>query len=516
MPQTTNTTRLPLKPLRGSLFKRKGGKYLPVSSQIEAPFWFEFRLPGDGGRIHRIALHTTDPALALLRADELVFRSRQFAEEAMLRLFPPSGGPGSVPAASTVGRTAFGQPDGGTSAAREPLPLAPSGVGRSPSGQDGGAGASPPSVPQSGDGRTAFGQSGGGTSAAREPPPIDPSGDGRTAFGQMRIPLSRLWETVKARYEARAKSLEAYRQQTAKFVKYALRAGLRYVDEVTRPFAEDYARWLYPRVTTADKHIGCLRREWQLLFPDAPTNPWNLSIRLQQKEKARAMNYRALTLNEIRRVRQAIARLRLDKSSLGSRGRMLNDAILADMADAVVFCYRYGLRIGSVDVIRWKDFNFAEKTFCHRPPKTSRATLGNDYPILPEIEAILDRRRSGSANHPTGLLFSAFAKAHTSAEQMFNLAIKAVFKFARVEDSPLKGRASWHSLRATFITRLTENGCPVAIVKELAQHAKADVTQRYVHISMGVKLSWLKTLPDLGGIDLSADYQTETELVALQ
>ena len=476
MPQTSNITRSPLKPMRGSLFKRKGGKYLPVWSQIEAPFWFEIRLPGVEGRVRRIALHTTDPALALLRAEELVFKSRQFIDEAMLRLFAPSGAVHSL------------------------------------SGQGGGAGGPLPY----GAGRTAFGQPGGGASAAHEPPPIAPSEAGRSLSGQMHIPLPALWETVKARYEARAKSLEAYRQQTAKFVKYALRAGLRYVDEVSRPFAEDYARWLYPRVTTADKHIGCLRREWQLLFPDAPTNPWNLSIRLQKKEKARAMNYRALTLNEIRRVRQAIARLRHDKSPLGSRGHLLDDALLADMADAVVFCYRYGLRIGSVDVIRWKDFNFAEKTWSHRPPKTSRATLGNDYPILPEIEAILDRRRAGSANRPTGLLFPAFAKAHSSAEQMFNLAIKAVFKFARVEDSPLKGRASWHSLRATFITRLTENGCPVAIVKELAQHAKADVTQRYVHISMGVKLSWLKTLPDLGGINLSAEYPTETELVALQ
>ena len=446
MPHTSNTPRSPLKPLRGSLFKRKGGKYLPVWSQIEAPFWFEIRLPGGNDRVRRIALHTTDPSLALIRADELVFKSLQFGEEAMLRLFAPSG------------------------------------AGRTPSGQNGDAGDSTPSIP--------------------------PGASGRTAFGQMRIPLSRLWETVKARYEARAKSLEAYRQQTAKFVKYALRAGLRYVDEVTRPFAEDYARWLYPRVTTADKHIGCLRREWQLLFPDAPANPWNLSIRLQKKEKARAMNYRALTLDEIRQVRQAILSLRHDKSPLGGRGRMLDDAILADMADAVVFCYRYGLRIGSIDVIRWKDFNFAEKTFCHRPPKTSRATLGNDYPILPEIEAVLDHRRAEAAGRPTGLLFPAFAKAHTSAEQLFNLAIKAVFKFAHVLDSPLKGRASWHSFRATFITRLTESGCPVAIVKELAQHARADVTQRYVHVSMEVKRKWLQTLPDLCEANLSAKCTT--------
>ena len=474
--------RLPLKPVRGSLFKRKGGKYLPVWSQIEAPFWFEIRLPGGDGRVRRIALHTTDPALALLRADELVFKCRQFADEAMLKLLAHSGGPSYVPSASGDGRTVFGQ-GGGTSVAREP-PLfgLPCGNGRTMFGQ-GGAGALPPSV---------------------LPNPSE------------RILLSALWETVKSRYAARAKSLETYRQQTVKFAKFALNAGLRYADEVSRPFAEDYARWLFPRVTTADKHIGCLRREWQLLFPDAPANPWNLSIRLQKKEKARAMNYRALTLNEIRRVRQTIARLRLDKTPLGCRGHLLDDALLADMADALVFSYHYGLRIGSVGVIRWNDFNLADKTWSHRPPKTSRATLGNDYPILPEIEAILARRRAAVGDHPLGLLFPAFARTHSAAEQLFNLSIKAVFKLARVLDSPLKGRASWHSFRATFITRLTENGCPQAIVKELAQHVRADVTQRYVHISMAAKDKWLRTLPDLGDIDLSAEYPTESELIAPQ
>ena len=444
MPQTSNTNRSPLKPLRGSLFKRKGGKYLPVWSQIEAPFWFEIRLPGGNGRVRRIALHTTDPSLALLRADELVFKSRQFAEEAMIRLFAPSKGGHALRSPCEEGRTEFGQ------------------------------------------------------------------------SSLLRIPLQTLWETVKTRYAARVKSLETYRQQTVKFVKYALNAGLRYADEVSRPFAEDYARWLFPRVTTADKHIGCLRREWQLIFPDAPANPWNLSIRLQKKEKARAMNYRAITLNEIRRVRQTIARLQLDKTPLGCRGHLLDNVLLTDMADALVFSYHYGLRIGSVGVIRWEDFNLADKTWSHRPPKTSRATLGNDYPILPEIAAILARRRTAVGDHPLGLLFPAFARTHSVAEQLFNLSIKAVFKLARVLDSPLKGRASWHSLRATFITRLTENGCPQAIVKELAQHVRADVTQRYVHISMSIKDKWLRTLPDLGDIDLSAEYPTESELIGPQ
>ncbi len=456
MPQTAaKRERSPLKPVCGSLFKRKGGKYLPVRSQIEAPFWFEFRLPGDG-RVCRVALRTTDPVVALLRADAIVLKSHQFAEEIFLRgkLTPrsQSQGGGVAPEFSGCGAVA----------PRSPRTLT--------------------------------------VEKALEP----------------RVSLAKLWENVRTRYDARTKSLETYRQQTAKFAKYALAAGLHYADEVTRPFAEDYARWLFPRVTTADKHIGCLRREWQLLFPDTPANPWNLSIRLQKKEKDHAMNYRALTCNEIRRVRQALERLRHDKSLLPGRARMLDDALLSDMADAIVFCYHYGLRIGSVDVIRWKDFNFAEKTWSHRPPKTSRATLGNDYPILPEIEAILARRRAAAGNHPLGLLFPAFARTHSAAEQLFNLSIKAIFKLARVLDSPLKGRASWHSFRATFITRLTENGCPQAIVKELAQHVRADVTQRYVHISMAAKDKWLLTLPDLGDIDLSAEYPTEPELIVPQ
>ena len=463
MPQTAaKRERSPLKPVCGSLFKRKGGKYLPVRSQIEAPFWFEFRLPGDG-RVCRVALRTTDPVVALLRADAIVLKSHQFAEEIFLRgkltPRPPFSGCGAVAPRGSVAPPISGC---GAVAPRSPRTLT--------------------------------------VEKALEP----------------RVSLAKLWDNVRTRYDARAKSLETYRQQTAKFAKYALGAGLHYADEVTRSFAEDYARWLFPRVTTADKHIGCLRREWQLLFPDAPANPWNLSIRLQKKEKARAMNYRALTLNEIRRIRQTIARLRLDKTPLGCRGHLLDDALLADMADALVFSYHYGLRIGSVGVIRWDDFNLADKTWSHRPPKTSRATLGNDYPILPEIEVILTRRRAAAGDHPLGLLFPAFARTHSAAEQLFNLSIKAVFKLAKVLDSPLKGRASWHSFRATFITRLTENGCPQAIVKELAQHVRADVTQRYVHISMAVKDKWLRTLPDLGDIDLSAKYQTESELIAPQ
>lgn len=339
----------------------------------------------------------------------------------------------------------------------------------------------------------------------------------KPAAREMRIPVDSLWSAVLLRYDARAKSLDLYRQQTVKFMKYADRHGIRNVDEVTRDFAEEYARWLFPRVTTAQKHIGTLRREWALLFPDSTTNPWNLGIRLQPKEKDRAMNYRALTFNEVRRVRQTAAKLAADPLLRDrARLRLLQAPLLLEICDAVVLSYRYGLRIGSVAAIRCCDFRTESGTWIHRPPKTSRATLGMDYPIVPEVAELLARRgitasQAGQRN-ATSPLLPEFARAYSSAEQKLNLAIKAIFRLAGVEDSTLKGRASWHSLRATFITRLTEAGCPHPIVRELAQHARGDVTQRYIHTSMATKLKWLSCIPPLGDIDLDALYPTEPEL----
>ncbi len=449
MPYTTPlpSNSIPLRPLCGSLYKRKGRRYLSAKSPEPGLFWFDYRLPGLAGPSARIALGTSDYATAYCRAQAIVIQAAHWADEIFLR----------AKLEAQIVATGF-----------DPKAV----LSRSCT---------------------------------------QPRSASLQAALERRIAFEGLWEAVKPRYDVRAKSLETYRQQTVKFAKYAVANGLRYADEVTRPFAENYARWLYSRVTTADKHIACLRREWQLLFPDAPANPWNLSIRLSRKERSRAMNYRPLTFNEIRRVRQAIARVKNDRSLVNGHGRVLTDNLLDDMDDALVLCYHYGLRIGSLDAVEWGDFDRQAGVWRHRPPKTSRATLGNDYPILNEVANILIRRQK-KGEDPEGHVFKAFVHTHRTTEQMLNLAIKAIFKFADVTDSPLKGRATWHSLRATFITRLTENGCPIAIVKELAQHSRSDTTQRYVHTSMATKLHWLQTLPDLGEVDLDADYPIEPEL----
>lgn len=439
------------KPILGSLFRRRGNKYLPATSPEAAPFWFEFKLPG-GGKSTRVALHTTDPGEAVLRANAMVWKANQYAEEMFLR----------------------GKLTQQTEQMRRDAEV---------------------SVPKAFD---------------------SPRTVTMASALVQRVKLAGLWDAVKDKYSARSTSLGLYQQQANKFVKYALDKGLVYAEDVTREFSEEYAKWLNERITTCDKHIGNLKRIWEMLFPDSPTNPWKLSIRLQPKEKDHAMNYRVLTFNEVMRVRQAVERLKLDPSPLTVGEQYVTPELLCDIGDALVFSYYYGFRIGSFSAVLWPDFNVAGGTFIHRPPKTSRATLGTDYPILPQVKAIVERRRpkpTGKKNDkPKGDVFEALADMYRHHEQQLNQMLKAIFKLAHVEDSILKGRATWHSLRATFCTRLTENGCPAAIVKELAQHTKGDVTQRYIHISMEQKLHWLSTLKVLGNVDLNAEYETEKEL----
>lgn len=460
MPYGIDNSRKPVlafscpRPLSGSLYKRRGNRYISAASPENAPFWFEFRLPA-GKDVVRLALRTSDRHEAVLRANALVWKAHQYAEEIYLR-------------------KKLAESEGNLFPYRREADSFLPGNCASPRSSD------------------------------------------LADISFRRIRIDAIWDSVKDKYGARKKSLSLYRQQTGKFMKYAAERGLLYADGVTREFAEDYARWLNDRITTCGKHIGNLRRIWEMLFPDSPVNPWKLSIRLQPREKDHAMNYRPLSYNEIMRIRQTVERLKENQTVLRYPANCLTPDLVRDIADAILFSYYYGLRIGSFEAVQWSDFNLEAKTWIHRPPKTSKATLGTDYPILPPIMEILDRRRNEATTtdggKPQGDLFRAFASMHRKREQALNAALKAIFRLSGVCDSKIRGRASWHSFRATFCTRLTENGCPAAIVKELAQHTKRDITQRYVHISLKEKYRWLSTLRPLDSIDPAAEYPTEEEL----
>ena len=75
----------PLRPLCGSLYKRKGGRYLSAKSPEYGLFWFDYRLPGLKGHSMRIALNTSDYATAYCRAQAIVIKAAHWADEIFLR-----------------------------------------------------------------------------------------------------------------------------------------------------------------------------------------------------------------------------------------------------------------------------------------------------------------------------------------------------------------------------------------------------------------------------------------------
>ena len=77
---------LSIKPITGTLFKRRKGKYIPATSKEEGVFYYQFN-PRVDKRVKNvtICLKTTDVFEARLKADALAWKAYQFADEYYLK-----------------------------------------------------------------------------------------------------------------------------------------------------------------------------------------------------------------------------------------------------------------------------------------------------------------------------------------------------------------------------------------------------------------------------------------------
>lgn len=395
--------KLATKPLTGSLFKRRGRKYLPANSKEEGTFYFKFN-PRTEASIKSVTINlkTTDIYEARMRADALCWKAYQYAEEIYARAL-----------------------------------MAPSTLGVQK--------ASPRSMT-------------------------------KDMIARSRLSLDSMWKFFVDKYQVKDRSMVSYKQLWDRFLKFAKRRGCKYTDDITRKIAEDYTKDVFAKKVTAKKDIQHLARMWSTIFPDIPVNPWNTGLHLQPRKLDKACNYRCVMAGEVRKIKKELVK----RSSEGAYRKSYKD-----LSKAIYFSWWYGMRIGSVANLKWDDF-VSDDYFCHCPPKTdSRKPTPLELPIVPEIKQLLGTLEG--AWDKKGWLFPALHDMYVNHPQHLANSIKNVFISAGVNDDARRGRASWHSMRASFITQMDEHKVVSGITDSITGHAPKTMHDRYSHASIEAK-----------------------------
>ncbi|MBQ7190890.1 MAG: tyrosine-type recombinase/integrase [Kiritimatiellae bacterium] len=443
-----------LTPPCGFLYKRVNGKYCPATSPKDGTFYYRFPLPSTPGGHVSVSLRTRDAEEASRRAlvlttslPTLSVPNLAEAISILLRVIKSRTLPASPREPGTV-----------AVAAQSPVP----------------------------------------SSSAPEPQ--------LTPFP--RVALSDIWFLFTQKYQVASSSLGCYRQILRNFQNWTV---VEYADEITRPLAEEYTRHLFASKISARTELNTLKRIWQTIWPDAP-NPWNTGLRLQPKERTGVFRYRRLSLDEARAFHRQLRRER-DQRRSPDRGRIIRcrpgdadrrkviDAQLYDdLHDALYFAWNYGMRVGSLANLRWEDFSTKLNAdfFLHIPPKTKGTKPWPlEIPYLPEIVTLLVNRMVRYPKPPTGWLFPCLHETYTYHPTRITSVVKRVMIAAGVRDDH-RGRASMHSFRASFITRMDEAGCPSGITDSITGHAPQTMHDLYSHSCITVKRRWLiRAIPPL-------------------
>lgn len=323
--------------------------------------------------------------------------------------------------------------------------------------------------------------------------------------------LFNIWDEFTMRYEAAEASLRTYRQKYEIFLKWVLDqnkkpdfAQLHNLEDITREIAEDYARYIYKRKTTAKKDIDNLKRIWEVMLPDEERNPWNIGLHLRPPVPKSPCNYRPLTTEEARRFIENARKCaeKGDPNSTISDGRYTSGAgKFLDLADAAVFAWHYGMRMGSLVSLDWKEFaTYRQGYFLHVPPKTRHTKPWPlEIPIVKEVREVLIRREKTFSGKPRGALFPDLAKEHKRSAPNLTSSIKCLFNASNIKNNH-KGRSQMHSFRASFITQMDEAGAPTGITDAITGHAPKTIHDRYSHARAGALKKWLdKAIPNLAG-----------------
>lgn len=207
--------------------------------------------------------------------------------------------------------------------------------------------------------------------------------------------------------------------------------------------------------TSPARRFRFYRRVWRTLGLDPSV--WNVPEALPRRDAEE--HYRRLTTGEVRR--------------LVSIARAQN----ADLADMILIGYWTGLRLSDVAELDRGEVLLSQRALRIVPNKVKdRKPRPLLIPLVDDAETIV---RDRARRMTRGALFPAECRTHLSRR------IGRVFKAARIGKVG-NGRASFHSLRATFISLMDEAGIQPYITDAITGHAGGGMHARYTQPSLTV------------------------------
>jgi integrase len=295
-------------------------------------------------------------------------------------------------------------------------------------------------------------------------------------------PTKEIWDRYVAsrrRPDSGPSTMTFYQQHVKAFVDW-LPAACKTMRHVTTALTEQYVHELEHKVSvpTASKHVGTLRRVWRVVDPDGP-QPWR---DLQPIGQHIVVPYRRLTLDECRQ----LALTAKEKAP--------------DIYGCLLTGYYTALRLVDVIHLRTEHVDF-QTTLLHLPAprKTSRKKPAPLHiPMLPELADWL-KTRIAAATSSDAWVFPALVERYTKDRTAVSKDIGGIFDDAKVLDNA-HGKASFHSLRATFVSAMDEAGAPPRLTDIVTNHAPKTMHDRYSHPEVEDARKWMaKALKRLDG-----------------
>lgn len=271
------------------------------------------------------------------------------------------------------------------------------------------------------------------------------------------------WVSSCRKLTTHADTLDSYRMYVPLLARWATAHGIDAPVALSASQAQAYVWHRETECNCVGRDVALLKRVWRDLRLG---HVW-LDV-LSDSPAKQITRYRRLTVDEVRRV---VATARAGKERVRAAGGWFEPGgydALPDVADLVALGYHTALRRGDLVALTVEDVDGDYLQVV--PAKTGkRKAKALSVPLQPEAKRIVDRLSASAVN---GCLFTRLADASLGKT------LGMTWERSGVADNKF-GKATFHSLRATFISAMDDAGIPPHVTDAITGHAPQGMHGRY-------------------------------------